>query len=180
MAKRTLEAHPESGDDRRHHIVEWIRRQNRPVRGSELARHFHVSRQCVVQDMAILRAGGNEIVATPRGYRLPDAAPSPHCAVLACRHNVERTREELEILVDNGVRVLDVVVAHPLYGELRGSLMIESRADIDEFFRRLRSSRASLLLTLTGGVHLHTVQASRPQMIARARAQLREKGFLLK
>ena len=41
----------------------------------------------------------------------------------------EQTEEELNILVDHGVRVLDVVVEHQLYGELRGSLTIESRAD---------------------------------------------------
>jgi len=145
-----------------------------------MAKRLRVSRQCLVQDIAILRAAGEEIVATPRGYRLPDAASESHRAVVACRHTPERTEEELQILVDNGVKILDVIVEHPLYGELRGSLMIESRTDVHDFLKRVKATHASLLSSLTGGVHLHTVEASRPQMIARALATLRQKGFLLK
>jgi transcriptional regulator of NAD metabolism len=139
-----------------------------------------VSRQCLVQDVAILRAGGQEILGTPRGYCLPAAAPHAHKAILACKHAPERTEEELNILADHGVKILDVIVEHPLYGEMRGSLMIESRADVQDFLQRVSSCQASLLSSLTGGVHLHTVEASRPEMIARAKEQLREKGFLLK
>ena len=168
---------------RRRHIVAWIRSRGTPLRGDELAKRFHVSRQCVVQDIAILRAAGEDILATPRGYWLPDR-PSQfrrsHSEILACRHEPERTEEELQILVDHGVKVLDVIVEHPIYGELRGSLMIESRADVQDFLDRVRGSHASLLSSLTGGVHLHTVLATRPEMVARAKARLRARGFLLK
>jgi uncharacterized protein len=168
----------DSAGKRRRRIVEWMRHQGVPIRGGELARHFHVSRQCLVQDVAILRASGEQIVATPRGYRLPEG--SPHRAIIACRHAPERTEEELQILVDHGVKILDVIVEHPLYGELRGSLMLESRADVQDFLAQVRASHAALLSSLTGGVHLHTVEASRPEMISRARARLRARGFLLK
>lgn len=171
---------PESAQTRRRRIVEWMRAHDGPVLGGELAGRFNVSRQCLVQDMAILRAAGEEILATPRGYRLPRANGQMHTAVIACRHAPERTREELQLLVDNGVKVLDVIVEHPIYGELRGSLMLESRADVQDFLERVAASKASLLSTLTKGVHLHTVEASRPEMIARAKAQLRAKGILLK
>jgi uncharacterized protein len=177
----TLRATPlNSADKRRRRIVAWMRRHGTPIRGGELARCFHVSRQCLVQDVAILRAGGEQIVATPRGYRLPESPPHPHRAILACRHALERTEEELHILVDHGVKILDVIVEHPLYGELRGSLMIESRADVQDFLAQVRASHAALLSSLTGGVHLHTVEASRPEMILRAKAHLRARGFLLK
>jgi transcriptional regulator of NAD metabolism len=169
-----------SATRRRGRILEWMRSHNGPLSGTDLAKHLRVSRQCLVQDIAILRAAGEEIVATPRGYRLPEAANHGHRAVLACRHSPERTEEELQILVDHGVRILDVIVEHPLYGELRGSLMIESRADVQDFLKQVKATHASLLSSLTGGVHLHTVEASRPEMISRARAQLRERGFLLK
>ncbi|HKV04576.1 MAG TPA: transcription repressor NadR [Candidatus Acidoferrales bacterium] len=173
----------ESAEDRRRKLLAWMRTHGAPIRGGELAKRFRVSRQCLVQDVAILRAGGEEIVATPRGYRLPRGPADlrdPHRAILACKHAPERTEEELQILVDHGVRVLDVIVEHPLYGELRGSLMIESRADVQDFLEQVSTARASLLSSLTGGVHLHTVEASRPEMIARARARLRARGFLLK
>jgi hypothetical protein len=149
--------------------------------GTELARHFRVSRQCVVQDIAILRAEGNDILSTPQGYRLPaQQAPDGHRAVIACQHGPERTEEELQILVDNGVRVLDVIVEHALYGEMRGSLTIESRADVQDFLRQWKSKKANLLSSLTRGVHLHTVEASRPEMIERAKAELHTRGILLK
>ncbi len=89
-------------------------------------------------------------------------------------------KRELQILVDNGVRVLDVIVEHALYGEMRGSLTIESRADVQDFLRRWRSTKASLLSSLTRGVHLHTVEASKPEMITRAKTELQKHGFLLK
>jgi uncharacterized protein len=171
---------PDSGEARRRRIMSWMRNHGGPVRGGELAKHFHVSRQCLVQDMAILRAGGEEIMATPRGYQLPKVKERAHRAVIACKHEPERTEEELQTLVDYGVKILDVIVEHPLYGELRGSLMLESRADVQDFLDHVRSSKATLLSALTGGVHLHTVEASRPEAISRARADLRRRGILLK
>ena len=170
----------DSADKRRRRIVEWMRHQGVSIRGGELARRFHVSRQCLVQDVAILRASGEQIVATPRGYRLPEGFPHPHRAIIACGHAPERTEEELQILVDHGVKILDVIVEHPLYGELRGSLMLESRADVQDFLAQMRASHATLLSSLTSGVHLHTVEASRPEMISRAKGRLRARGFLLK
>jgi transcriptional regulator of NAD metabolism len=171
---------PDSAELRRRRIVAWMRTHGGPIRGGELAKHFRVSRQSLVQDVAILRAGGEDIVATPRGYLLPESAGRGHRAILACRHAPERTEEELQILVDHGVKILDVIVEHPLYGELRGSLMIESRADLQDFLAHVSTSHALLLSSLTGGVHLHTIEASRPEMISRAKARLRARGFLLK
>jgi transcriptional regulator of NAD metabolism len=170
----------DSGDRRRREILAWMRERDAPAQGSALARRFHVSRQCVVQDIAVLRAGGEEILATPRGYRLPRQSAEAFRSVIVCRHNPEETREELEILVDHGVKILDVVVEHPIYGELRGSLMIESRADVQEFIARVQAKKATLLSSLTDGVHLHTLEASREALIARAKAKLKSRGFLLK
>ena len=157
-----------------------MRSHDAPTLGGELATHFRISRQCLVQDMAILRASGEEILATPRGYHLPRGTKQRHRAILACRHEPERTAEELQILVDHGVKILDVIVEHPLYGELRGSLMLESRTDVQDFLQQVIAKKATLLSSLTSGVHLHTVEASRSEMIARAKAALRARGFLLK
>jgi uncharacterized protein len=169
------------GAERRRRLTQWMRTQAGAVHGDDLARRFRVSRQCLVQDVAVLRAAGVEILSTPQGYRLPPPGKSPtHRATLACRHTPERTEEELNILVDHGVRVLDVVVEHALYGELRGSLVIESRADVQDFLGRWRQTRANLLSSLTRGVHLHTVEASRPKSIAQAKARLLAAGILLK
>jgi len=168
------------GGTRRKKIESLLRARKAPVQGSHLAGQFRVSRQCIVQDLAILRAAGAEIEATPRGYLVSPRAGRAVRAVLACRHRPERTEEELQILVDHGCKVLDVIVEHPLYGELRGSLMLESRADVADFCRKWRGSHAQLLSSLTGGVHLHTIEAARRDRITRAKARLRARGFLLR
>ena len=172
-----------AGTARRRLIVEWMRDHKGPVHGSELADHFGISRQCLVQDVAILRASGKEILSTPQGYMLPRApvgSAKAHRAILACKHGPERTEEELHILVDHGVKVLDVLVEHPLYGELRGALMISSRADVADFLRRWQANKASLLSSLTDGVHLHTVEASKRERIELAKEQLQSRGILLR
>src|ERR1700685_66591 len=115
--KRTL-VRDQAGAKRRRRLMEWMRTQSRPVPGSALARHFHVSRQCLVQDVAILRAAGEEILSAPQGYRLPGAQASAHRAILACKHAPERTEEELQILGDHGVRVLDVGAGTRAYGDI--------------------------------------------------------------
>jgi len=180
MVNASQKARPEAGERRRRGILACMRSRGEPIRGGELAKRFRVSRQCLVQDMAILRASGEQIEATPRGYHLPAGAKRGHRVILACKHAPERTEEELHILVDHGVKILDVIVEHPVYGELRGSLMLESRADVQDFLGQVTSSRALLLSSLTGGVHLHTVEASRPELISRAKTQLRAQGILLK
>jgi transcriptional regulator of NAD metabolism len=180
FAKRSARPSGDAGDDRRRHILAWMEGHPQPVRGGELAQKFQVSRQCLVQDIALLRASGTEIVATPRGYRLPYGEPHAYRETLACKHPPGRALEELTILVDHGVKILDVIVEHPIYGELRGPLMLESRADVQDFLERVRSQKATLLSALTSGVHLHTVEAHRPEHVARAKTKLRERGLLLR
>jgi len=165
---------------RREQILALLRRAPGPVTGSELARRLGVSRQVIVQDIALLRAAGEDVLATPQGYRLGPGMPArPYRAVVAVRHTPAQTGDELYTLVEAGVRVLDVVVEHPLYGELRGLLLLDTRDDVTAFLERVASSGAALLSSLTGGVHLHTLEASHPDALEAARARLREKGYLL-
>ncbi|MGQ0670950.1 MAG: transcription repressor NadR [Actinomycetota bacterium] len=169
-----------SAEARRAGILARLRSVGGPVRGADLAEEFDVSRQVIVSDVAILRAEGQPIVGTPRGYLLLDREQPPGTyAVLACKHDRRGTRAELTTMVDHGLTVLDVIVEHPLYGELRGNLMISSRQDVERFLRALRRGETELLSSLTGGVHLHTVVAPSSEALERARAALREAGFLL-
>lgn len=168
------------GEQRRQELVRILREAGGPVTGTELARRLGVSRQVVVQDIALLRAQGQEVLSTPRGYLLaPGEADRVGRAVLACRHGREETREELELMVRAGLRVVDVVVEHPLYGELRGLLMLSTPQDVDWFMERLEATGSALLSELTGGVHLHTVEFRDPMALQTARDALRRRGFLL-
>ena len=166
--------------ERRLQIRSLLADRDQPVTGSELAQQLGVSRQVIVQDVALLRAAGAPILATPQGYLITRTNPTqPYRAVLACRHDVQGTGPELNTMIDEGLRVVDVVVEHQLYGELRGMLMLETRADVREFVDKVQQGGAQLLSTLTQGVHLHTVEASRPEAIERAREALRRAGFLV-
>lgn len=166
-------------DERRRAILARLRTAARAVPGAELATALRVSRQVIVQDIAILRAAGERVLATPHGYLVERAASRAPQAVLAVRHTREQTRDELDLLVDLGLEVVDVVVEHPLYGELRGLLHLRSRDDVARFIRRLDASGARLLSEVTGGPHLHTIRAPRRQLIARARAELGRRGYLV-
>jgi hypothetical protein len=151
-----------------------------PIAGDVLAETFGVSRQAIVHDMAILRAGGEPIVATVQGYLVAsDASSLPHRAVVAVRHRPSEAEAELLAIVDLGVRVVDVVVEHPIYGELRGELHLHAPADVRAWSEATRREGAHLLSELTGGVHLHTLEAATPELLDRAREVLAELGFLL-
>lgn len=167
-----------TADVRRRRLLAVLR-SGGPRRGAELARQLGVSRQVIVTDVALLRAGGHPIVGTPGGYLLLDRERADLQAVLACNHDRRGTGPELRTLVQHGLTVLDVIVEHPLYGELRGNLMISSRQDVERFLRELRRGRIELLSSLTGGVHLHTVRAPSAEALERARAALRKEGILL-
>ena len=163
---------------RRQAILDRLRTADRPVSASALAAGLNVSRQIIVGDIALLRAGGAEISATPRGYVLPRATDGI-TRTIACRHTLAQTGQELDILVDNGFTVLDVIVEHPVYGQLTGQLQISSRYDVEQFLARIRDSDAAPLSMLTGGLHLHTLCCPNEDAYTRACAALKAAGLLL-
>lgn len=166
--------------DRRLALLQLLRERRQPVTGTELAQRFGVSRQVIVQDIALLRAQGADIVATSQGYLYGEAGTAPVVSRrLACRHTAAETRRELLTMVDSGCRVIDVIVEHPLYGEIRGLLLLSTPADVEEFVRRYEAQGAQLLSSLTGGVHLHTLEAPTPAALERAEKALRRQGILL-
>jgi uncharacterized protein len=165
---------------RRQALLSLLHQRGEPVTGSELASRFQVSRQAIVQDIAILRASGSQILATPQGYLIPRASQGNCCyAVVTCTHDRHRIEEELSIVVDLGGKALDVIVEHPIYGELRGSLMIASRRDLGLFLDKLRETEANPLSFLTGGIHMHTLEAPDAAVMAEITAALRRAGFLV-
>lgn len=165
-----------TSQERRAHIETALRAAQAPLSATALAGEFHVSRQVIVGDVALLRASGVEIQATPRGYVL-GPEPGGVTGVLACCHSGESMVDELELMVDNGCEVLDVIVEHPVYGQLTGQLHLRSRHDVAQFWARARA--AAPLSALTGGIHLHTVRCPDRETLDRVAAVLRQEGFLL-
>ena len=165
---------------RRECILTRLSGAQNPVSASALAAELGVSRQIVVGDVALLRAGGAQIDATPRGYQLHPAEKG-YTGILACVHRTEdEMRRELYTVVDQGGIVVDVAVENPLYGELRGNLNLASRYDVDHFIQQAADTPECLLSRMTGGVHLHTLSCPTPEAFRRIEAALDAKGLLYK
>ena len=164
--------------ERRQAIARRLEQAEGPVSAAVLARDCSGSRQIIVGDIALLRASGMNIAATPRGYVLPRETAGLVCT-LACCHSGEQTEHELNAIVDQGCTVADVIVDHPIYGQLTGPLHLSSRYEVGQFVQRCREEAAAPLSLLTEGIHLHTVHC--PDAAARDRvcAALREMGVLL-
>ena len=164
-------------DTRRKALAEYLGRARSPVSAAALAREFSVSRQIIVGDVALLRAGGLEVTATPRGYLLPQP-PAGVARTFACRHRGDQMELELNAIVDQGCTVLDVIVEHPIYGQLTGPLRLSSRYEVAQFVARCQDQAAAPLSQLTEGVHLHTVRCPDRQAADRVREALERLGLL--
>ena len=162
---------------RREAILNTLRRSEQPVSASTLAGDFSVSRQVIVGDIALLRASGADISATPRGYVIHKEMTGVVHKV-ACRHeDAEDMEAELNAIVDQGCTVLDVIVEHPIYGQLTGPLALSSRYDVSQFIAR--SAEAQPLSILTEGIHLHTLSCPNEEAFGRCVERLRALGVLL-
>lgn len=167
-------------DTRRQQILQLLESQPKPVSGTVLARLFRVSRQVIVQDIALLRAENKNILSTNKGYVLfkVPAKEATCTRVFRVQHNKKDVSDELRCIVDNGGHVLDVSVDHDLYGQISADLIINNRADIEEFVEKMKQSTNKPLKELTGSIHYHTVQADSEDILSRIEERLREKGYL--
>ena len=166
--------------ERRTKITHLLAQAESPLSATALAAQCGVSRQIIVGDVALLRAGGLAVLATPRGYVLENTS-SPSCVErrIVSYHQDDRMMEELYLVVDLGGAVIDVTVEHSVYGQICAPLHIFSRYDADSFYQKLTQSGSRPLCDLTSGIHLHTIRAAGEQTLERVMHGLQEKGFLL-
>lgn len=164
--------------ERREKIINLLIENIKPMKGIELAEMFGVTRQIIVRDIAILRAHGNEIIATPEGYLIARKNERIR-SVIAVRHNHSRLNEELSIIIKYGGIVEDIIVEHSLYGEIKAMLMINNLNDLEKFVDKYEKSNAKLLSILTDGVHLHTISTTTEEDMNCIIDMLRKKEFLI-
>lgn len=166
-----------NANERRTRILERLKAADRPLSATTLAGELSVSRQIIVGDVALLRAAGEDITATPRGYVL-ERPRAGLIRTVACVHSGADMERELTLMVDQGCTVENVIVEHPVYGQLTGPLELSSRYDISEFIRKVGEYGAQPLSALTDGVHLHTLRCPGEGAFERVRAALEQAGFL--
>ena len=166
-----------TGSDRRQEILKNIKESDRPVSGSKLAKDYDVSRQVIVQDIALLRASGYDIISTNRGYVLEGQT----CAerVFKVRHTDEQLETELCTIVDLGGQVKNVMVNHKVYGHIEAELGITSRRKVKEFLADIESGKSTPLKNITSDYHYHTVTADSEETLGLIEDELRKLGFLV-
>lgn len=166
---------------RREEIAKMLLESEAPIKGTELAEQFGVSRQIIVQDIALIRANGTNILATPQGYLIPVKAEKKNIRrTIACNHKgYDSLEEELRTIVDLGGKIIDVIVDHPLYGEIKSPINVESRHDLAQFMENIKGTNAEPLSSLTGGLHLHTIEVKNQEMFEIIKKELENKNFLI-
>ena len=166
-------------DQRRQALLDILRQTTQPISAAALAAKFEVSRQVIVGDVALLRSAGEQISATPRGYVMGQEQRSGLVRQIAVKHTPAQLETELNAIVDNGCTVEDVIVEHPVYGQLVGSLQISNRYDVGQFINRCSTFAAHPLSKLTEGIHLHTLLCPDEAAYLRVKDELHNLGMLL-
>ena len=169
-----------TGEQRRTEIRRMLQQSQQPLTGTALANALHVSRQVIVQDIALMRAEQLPILSTNKGYLLrpDDVRLQQPKRVFFVRHTTEQVLEEFMTVIDLGGRILDVAVEHELYGPIRADLLIENAQDARDFVTRLGACRDNPLKVLTDDCHFHTVAAPSEKLLDLIESELRSRGFL--
>ena len=165
-----------SGEKRREKLLEILRNAKSPVSGTKLAENFAVSRQVVVQDIALLRAQNQEIISTCRGYIMKKDSPCKR--IFKVHHSDEEMEEELNLYVDFGGIVEDEFVYHKIYDVIRVEMGLKSRMDVRAYMEKLKSGISKSLKDVTAGYHYHTVTAESEEILDRIQSELQDRGFL--
>ena len=148
--------------ERRGEILKILHNADAPVAARELAGKFGVSRQVIVQDLAVIRASTPGILSTTKGYVIQQ----------------DKAAEELNLIVDCGGHVKNISISHRVYGRVSAEMDIRSRQDVSEFVQALQNSRSTVLSNATSGYHYHLVEAASEERLDLIEEQLKKAGFL--
>lgn len=165
------------GNSRRQTLLSLLSQSDVPLSGTRLGKETGVSRQVVVQDIALLRTAGYPILSTGRGYILNENSGGCTRVFKVC-HSDEQLEDELQTIVDLGGCIVDVSINHRVYGKVSAPLNIKSRRDTHNFQTELASSKSTLLSSATSGYHYHTIRADSEEILDEIEEALRQKHYL--
>ena len=163
-------------EEREKRIIEILESSETLVSGTYLAELFDVSRQVIVQDIAILKARNIDIISTNRGYRLLSKGIKK---IIKVKHDDSEIRNELNAIVDLGASIEDVFVVHKTYGEIRVKLDIKSRRDVDLLVENINSKLSKPLKNLTNNYHYHTIIVENEIIFKEVQDKLKSLGILI-
>ena len=164
-------------EERRKAIAACLMAEKEPISGSVLSKRFEVSRQIIVQDIAVLKSGGYDILSTHRGYVIQKSPLAER--VFKVRHTTAETEDELSCMVALGGTVVDVYVWHRVYGRIVAPLNIFSELHVKQFIEGVRSGKSTELMNITGGYHYHTVRAESEEVLDRIAEELARRKYIV-
>lgn len=169
-----------TGEERRSQILLKLQQSDAPLSGTALAKAFHVSRQIIVQDIALMRAENNGILSTNKGYllRSQKTENTQPKRVFFVKHATHQVLDEFRTIIELGGKILNVAVEHEIYGQICVDLLIETETDAVDFHTKLMSCRDNPLKVLTDDCHYHTVSAPSEKLLDLIEDDLRRKEYL--
>lgn len=166
-------------NNRKDEIVNMLNSNAGPVSGSQLAKLLGVTRQVIVQDIALLRASNIDILSTPKGYMINKQNNDNVSRKFLVKHTTQQIEDELCTIVDHGGKILDVLVSHEIYGDITTDLIISNRNDVYDFVKKINEEKVVPLKELTDNIHLHTVEAESEDILDRIELALKKKKYLI-
>lgn len=166
-----------TGAERRKSILQYLAKADKPTPGTILAREFGVSRQIIVQDIALLRSAREKIISTNRGYLFYPDRRNTSVRVFKCYHTDIQTEDELNCIVDQGGTIDNVYVNHKIYGRIKAEMDIRSRRDVGKFMQGIYSGKSTLLKKITADYHYHTVSAENEEILDAIQEELTKRGY---
>ena len=165
-------------EERRNLIIKMLQESDSSISATSLANKFSVTRQIIVADIALLRAAGHSIIADNKGYKL-NTINKDLIKKIVVQHSKDDVNNELYAVVDNGGKVIDVIIEHPIYGQISVELNLTSRYEVNEFIEKLNTTNSNPLSLLTEGIHIHTIEIPNEQAFERIKNQLSKLGILI-
>ena len=162
--------------ERRKTIINILLSEDRPIPGGELSEKCGVSRQIIVQDIAVLKGQGFDILSTHNGYLVQKSPYKDR--VVKVKHSTDQTEDELSTIVELGGTVVDVFVWHKVYGKMSAPLNIFSELQIKQFIEGIRAGKSTELMNITGGYHYHTIRAEKEETLDLIAEVLSKKGYV--
>ena len=162
--------------ERRTAIANLLLSEDKAVSGSELSDKFGVSRQIIVQDIAVLKGSGYDIISTHNGYIVQKSPLKER--VFKLHHTTEQTEDELNLIVNLGGTIVDVFVWHKVYGRVMAPLNIFSPLHVKQFIEGVRTGKSTELMNITGGYHYHTIRAESEEILDTIGKALEERRYI--
>lgn len=167
------------GNERREKIRKDLKKSLKAIKGSEFAEKYSVSRQVIVQDIALLRAVGEQIISTADGYIYFSFHMNKPKRVFALKHEASEIVKELDTILGHGGVLLNVFIDHPIYGDLVADMVIGDEKQKKAYIERCNEVEFTPLMALTDNLHYHTVESTYEENLDNIEKAFRELGYLV-